>query len=131
MPRNRAGIKIQDLSETFPRDYASFTRLLNNRHRSIKNNERGREPARGQAQAPKLHHAVFVSYSSDDEGIAGAVCSALEAEGIHCWMAARDVQGGRPYSGQITQAIREARVVLLVLSKASNRSKLRAIGSLA
>jgi len=123
MPRNRAGIKIQDLSETFPRDYASFTRLLNNRHRSIKNNERGREPARGQAQAPKLHHAVFVSYSSDDEGIAGAVCSALEAEGIHCWMAARDVQGGRPYSGQITQAIREARVVLLVLSKASNRSK--------
>jgi hypothetical protein len=38
-------------------------------------------------------------------------------------MAPRDVQGGRPYSGQITQAIREARVLLLVLSQASNRSK--------
>jgi hypothetical protein len=33
------------------------------------------------------------------------------------------VQGGRPYSGQITQAIREARVLLLVLTGASNRSK--------
>ena len=80
-------------------------------------------PHARQGQAPKLDHAVFVSYSSDDEGVAGAVCSALEAEAIHCWMAARDVQGGRPYSGQITQAIREARVLLLVLSKASNRSQ--------
>ena len=75
------------------------------------------------AQATKLHHAVFVSYSNDDGGIASAVCAALEAEAIRCWMAPRDVQGGRPYSGQVTQAIREARVLLLVLSKASNRSK--------
>src|SRR6202030_914719 len=80
-------------------------------------------PHARQAQAPKLQHAVFVSYSDDDGGIAGAVCSSLEAEAIRCWMAPRDVQGGRPYSGQITQAIREARVLLLVLSKASNRSK--------
>jgi TPR repeat protein/serine/threonine protein kinase len=80
-------------------------------------------PQARQAQAPKLHHAVFVSYSSDDEEVAGAVCSALEAGAIHCWMASRDVQVERPYSGQITQAIREARVLLLVLSKASNRSK--------
>jgi TIR domain len=35
----------------------------------------------------------------------------------------RDVQGGRPYSGQITQAIRETRVLLLILSEAANRSK--------
>jgi serine/threonine protein kinase len=80
-------------------------------------------PHARQAQATKLHHAVFVSYSNDDGGIASAVCAALEAEAIRCWMAPRDVQGGRPYSGQVTQAIREARVLLLVLSKASNRSK--------
>ena len=83
----------------------------------------GESPHARRAQAPKLHHAVFVSYSSDDEGIAGAVCAALEAEAIRCWMAPRDFQGGRPYPGQITQAIREARVLLLVLSQASNRSK--------
>jgi hypothetical protein len=33
------------------------------------------------------------------------------------------VQGGRPYSGQITQAIREARGLLLILTGAANRSK--------
>jgi hypothetical protein len=71
----------------------------------------------------KLNHAVFVSYSSDDKEVAGAVCAALEAEAIRCWMAPRDFQGGRPYPAQITQAIREARVLLLVLSQASNRSK--------
>ena len=82
------------------------------------------ESPRGRgAQAPKLHHAVFLSYSSDDEGVAAAICSALEGEAIRCWMAPRDVQGGRPYSGQITQAIREARVLLLILSQAANRSK--------
>jgi uncharacterized protein len=80
-------------------------------------------PQARQAQPPKLQHAVFVSYSSDDKEIAAAVCSALEARAIHCWMASRDVRVGQPYSGQITQAIREARVLLLVLSKASNRSK--------
>jgi serine/threonine protein kinase len=80
-------------------------------------------PSGRQAQPPKAHHAVFVSYSSQDEGTATSLCSALEAEAIRCWMAPRDVQGGRPYSGQITQAIREAQVLLLVLSQASNRSK--------
>ena len=74
-------------------------------------------------QAPKPPHAVFLSYSSNDDGIAQGICAALEAEAVPCWMAPRDVQGGRPYSGQITQAIREARLVLLVLSQASNRSK--------
>ena len=46
-------------------------------------------PQARQAQAPKLHHAVFISYSSDDEGIAGAVCSALEAEAIQLLDGAR------------------------------------------
>ncbi len=55
--------------------------------------------------------------------MADAVCAGLEAENIGCWMAPRDVQGGRPYSGQITQAIRETRVLLLILSEAANRSK--------
>ena len=80
-------------------------------------------PGGKQPEGPKLHHAVFVSYANDDERIAGAICAALEAEAIRCWIAPRDLEGGRPDSGQITQAIREARVLLLVLSQASNRSK--------
>jgi tRNA A-37 threonylcarbamoyl transferase component Bud32 len=71
----------------------------------------------------KSPHAVFISYSSDDSALAKSICGAFEADGIRCWIAPRDVQGGRPYPGQITQAIREARIVLLVLSGSANRSK--------
>jgi serine/threonine protein kinase len=77
----------------------------------------------GEPESPKLPHVVFVSYSSKDQSIANAVCAALEAENISCWIAPRDVQGGLPYSGQIAQAIREAHILLLILTGASNRSK--------
>ena len=75
------------------------------------------------ADADKRAHILFISYSTEDQPIADALCSAIESEGIGCWMAPRNVKGGRPYSGQITQAIREARVLLVVLTGASNRSK--------
>jgi hypothetical protein len=71
----------------------------------------------------RLAHAVFISYSSDDTVLANSICAAFEADGIRCWIAPRDVQGGRAYSGQITQAIREARVVFVILSGSANRSK--------
>jgi serine/threonine protein kinase len=79
--------------------------------------------AAGQPETPKLSHAVFISHSSEDKPVADAVCAALEAEHIGCWMAPRDVQDGRSLSGQTTQAIREARILLLILSHAANRSK--------
>src|SRR6201998_4215628 len=68
-------------------------------------------------------HAVFISYSSENRVIAEAICASFEAGDVRCWIAPRDVQGGRAYSGQITQAIREARILLLILTRASNRSK--------
>jgi serine/threonine protein kinase len=71
----------------------------------------------------KPSHVVFISHSSADHALATSICDAFEASGVRCWIAPRDVQGGRSYPGQITQAIREARVVLLVLSEAANRSK--------
>ena len=83
----------------------------------------GDSPGAGQPESQKQPHAVFISYSSENQAVAGAVCAALEAEKIGCWIAPRDVQGGRPYSGQITQAIRESRILLLILTGASNRSK--------
>lgn len=67
--------------------------------------------------------SVFISYANEDQKTAEGVLEALEGGGIPCWIAPRDVKGGRPYSGQITQAIREAQVLVLILSGASNRSK--------
>jgi serine/threonine protein kinase len=83
----------------------------------------GYTPGAGQPELTKPPHAVFISYSNEDKIVAESVCAALEASNIGCWIAPRDVQGGRPYSGQITQAIREARVLLLILTAAANRSK--------
>ena len=77
----------------------------------------------GKAETPKPRPALFISYSSQDQETAESLCAALEADGTRCWIAPRDVKGGRPYSGQITQAIRESRVLLLLLSAASNASK--------
>jgi hypothetical protein len=37
---------------------------------------------------------VFISYSSKDKPTADAVCATLEANGIRCWIAPRDVVPG-------------------------------------
>jgi hypothetical protein len=66
--------------------------------------------------------AIFISYSSKDQEIAQTICAALETEGLSCWIAPRDVRGGRPYGGQIIQAIRETRILLVILSASSNES---------
>jgi len=50
------------------------------------------------------------------------ICSALEKGGIRCWMAPRDIQPGRVYSGAITEAIGEARVALLIVTPYLNDS---------
>src|ERR1700733_463091 len=68
-------------------------------------------------------HTVFVSYSSDDKIVALEACKVLEGGGIKCWVAPRDVMAGRPYSSQITEAIRRAKAFVLVLSRKSDRSR--------
>ena len=83
----------------------------------------GDSPGAGQLESSKVPHAVFISHSSEDSTAAEGLCVALEAAGIHCWIAPRDVLAGRPYSGQITEAIRRTEILLVVLSQASNRSK--------
>ncbi len=65
---------------------------------------------------------VFISYSSQDERVADAVCEALEANGIRCWISHRDNKPGATWSEMILAAIGEARVVVLILSEHSNVS---------
>ena len=60
---------------------------------------------------------VFISYASAAAGIAQKVCSALEAAGIRCWIAPRDVLPGTLYAEGIVHALDESRVLVLVLSK--------------
>lgn len=65
---------------------------------------------------------VFISYSRLDEHTAEAVCVALEAAGIGCWIAPRDIPAGRSWKRDIVEAIRGAKVIVLVLSKEANGS---------
>jgi len=69
-----------------------------------------------------MAHDAFISYSSKDKTIADAVCARLEARGIRCWIAPRDVRPGAPYGEEIIDGIHEARVMVLVLSANANAS---------
>lgn len=69
-----------------------------------------------------MKHDVFISYSSKDKSVATALCHALEQAGIRCWIAPRDVTPGQPYAAEIVNAIREARLVVLIFSIHSNNS---------
>src|SRR5580700_1908334 len=78
-----------------------------------------------QAQAPEAERtsarsgAGFVSYASQDSAIAESICTALEADGIACWIAPRDVPTGDFYADSIIQAINACQVLVLVLSENS------------
>ncbi len=69
-----------------------------------------------------MAHDVFISYSSKDKTIADAVCARLEARGIRCWIAPRDVQPGLPYGEEIIDAIHASRAMVLVFSSNANAS---------
>jgi TIR domain len=67
-------------------------------------------------------HDVFISYSSKDRAVAFAACARLEARGIRCWIAPRDVLAGVPYGEAIIDAIHGAKVMVLVFSSNANTS---------
>jgi hypothetical protein len=67
-------------------------------------------------------HDVFISYSHHDKPQADAVCATLEAKGIRCWIAPRDVIPGQEWGEAIVDAIRSSRVMVLVFSSHANDS---------
>src|ERR1041385_385498 len=69
-----------------------------------------------------MAHEVFISYSSANAAEAQAVCEALESQGIACWMAPRNIIPGADWSEAIIAALNTCRLLVLVLSEASNQS---------
>jgi hypothetical protein len=70
-----------------------------------------------------MTHDVFISHSSKDKTIADAICAALEAEKIRCWVAPRDILPGDKWAGSITKAISSSRIMVLIFSEHSNNSE--------
>lgn len=67
-------------------------------------------------------HDVFLSYSSKDKNVADAICAALEANHIRCWVAPRDILPGKVWAGAILDAIDDTRLMVLIYSSNSNNS---------
>ena len=66
---------------------------------------------------------AFISYASGDGTAAGDLVNALEAQGLACWVAPRNIDASTDYGEQILQGIRDSTNLVLVFSQHSNTSK--------
>ncbi len=70
-----------------------------------------------------MSNDVFISYSSKDKTTANAACETLEARGIRCWIAPRDVLPGEEYASALVRALRDSRIMVLIFSSSSDQSQ--------
>jgi len=69
-----------------------------------------------------MRHDVFLSHSHVDKVYADAVCHKLEASGIRCWVAPRDIRPSEDWAEAIINAMDNCRILLLIFSSSSNSS---------
>ena len=67
--------------------------------------------------------SIFISFASKDVKVAQTLCAALESRGIPCWISARDIQPGENFQVSIVQALRHAKIMVLVFTANSNTSE--------
>ena len=70
-----------------------------------------------------MAHDVFISYSSKDKPTADGACAVLEARGLRCWIAPRDILPGQDWGEAIVDAISASKVFVLVFSSHANASQ--------
>jgi hypothetical protein len=64
---------------------------------------------------------VFISYKSENRALADKIRAGLHHAGIGCWVSHHDITPGMSYPGQISDAIRNCRVVLVILTTQANK----------
>lgn len=69
-----------------------------------------------------MQRDIFVSYSQPDYGCAMELVARIEAQGIHCWIAPRDIAPSADWAAEIIDAISNSRTMVLVFSASSNDS---------
>jgi serine/threonine protein kinase len=62
---------------------------------------------------------VFVSHSSRDAAVATQFVTALEAAGVPCWVAPRDIPAAADYNAAIMDGLAAARLLVLIYSRHS------------
>jgi hypothetical protein len=66
---------------------------------------------------------IFITFSSKDQKIAQAICTALEHRGLACWISLRNIAPGQNFREQILKAIRAAKIMVLIFTANANNSK--------
>ena len=69
-----------------------------------------------------MAHDLFISYSTQDKAIADRLVHELEAKGVRCWIAPRDITLGSDWQQSILDAIASAKALVLVFSAGANTS---------
>jgi hypothetical protein len=69
-----------------------------------------------------MSHGVFISYSHKDKPIADGICAKMEADGLRCWIAPRDIRSGEDWPTAIANGIAGSKIMVLVFSQNSNMS---------
>jgi hypothetical protein len=69
-----------------------------------------------------MPRAVFISYSQPDRDCAFELVARLEAQGINCWIAPRDIAPSADWAAEIMDAISAASTMILVFSASSSVS---------
>jgi hypothetical protein len=70
-----------------------------------------------------MAHDVFISYPHQNKTVADAACAKLEAAGIRCWIAPRDIAPSAEWAASIVEGIDLCRVMVLIFSTHANGSK--------
>lgn len=66
---------------------------------------------------------VFISFSTKDEKIAREISEILSENGISSWMCKKNIYGGSRWAAEITEALSDCKLFLLVVSKNSIASE--------
>ncbi len=70
-----------------------------------------------------MSKTLFISYSTKDAEGAQEICRLLEARGVSCWIAPRDVPPGADWAESIMDGIKQAQGFVLILSEHVNTSR--------
>jgi TIR domain len=65
---------------------------------------------------------IFISHSSKDAELCDSLCSYFEEREIKCWVGPRDTAVGKNYAESIVNAIRNAKLMIVLFSKNANQS---------
>ena len=67
-----------------------------------------------------MKNEIFISYSTEDQDVVKHLTEYLERSGYDCFVAYRDIPGGKHYAKDIVKVINNCRIVLFIASS-SNR----------